>query len=50
MLKVKLVDSTHQRELLGIWLDRFVVQARSIHAQKLALPAHRHPASASTNA
>ena len=38
---MKLVHPAHQRQLLGVGLNGFVVKTRPIHADQLALPAHR---------
>ena len=44
VLQMKLVHPAHQLELLGVGLNGFVVKTRTIHAQQLALPAHRRRA------
>ena len=43
VLQMKLVHPAHQLELLGVGFNGFVVKTRPIHAQQLALPAHRQP-------
>jgi hypothetical protein len=40
---MQVVYPARQRKLLGVGLDGFVIQTRPIHAEQLALTAHRQP-------